>query len=226
MAIAELAGGDAMDLDDVDVAPSSFLNQSQSHLSTMQQQDVDRVFEQLFGYKWGTQFDLGVPETRQEILLCRMLGKRAAATVLHTKSKSKRVKRISAASEKPSSPIVRPPLEETLLLPRAATGPTALNRIEPVEIAAIAAAPIVATSGNVDSVLKALEEGQGTSTIAKTSADWEVFKDQTGLGDKLEEKAEGKDAFLNRQAFLTRVDHRTFELERKDRDKERTKRGT
>jgi Bucentaur or craniofacial development len=62
------------------------------------------------------------------------------------------------------------------------------------------------------------------STVQKTSNDWEQFKETTGLGDRLEEQAESSTAFLKRQDFLTRVDHRTFEIEKKDRDRERAKR--
>jgi hypothetical protein len=64
------------------------------------------------------------------------------------------------------------------------------------------------------------------TTIAKTSADWDAFKDKSGLGTAIEEKAQSKDSYLNRQDFLDRVDHRRFEVERQERDRERTKRGT
>ena len=223
---------------DVEEAASS--STTQRYLSTMQQQEVDQAFEQLFGYTWGTQFDLDEPQTRRERLLCRILGKRAAATILHTKSQ--RVVRASVHATKHAPPVAatfrqRPsPPNANHSLPLSASSvrqPSArlASATEP-NTAATATKntrhpppPPPVGGGGVDSVLQALQEGHGTSTIAKTSADWEVFKDQTGLGDKLEEKAEGKDAFLNRQAFLTRVDHRTFELEKKDRDKERSKRG-
>jgi hypothetical protein len=223
MSTVNLAPEDAMDVEKEQPSSKSSL------LSTMQQLAVDRAFEQLFGYTWGTEFDLKEPQTRQENLLCRVLGKRAAATVLH--SKNKRVIRVTAVKQvKHSSPTAKRP--STQLSNKSSVILTASPLAKVIEPAktTFTAQPLAVQvqggpQGGVDQVLKALQEGQGTSTIAKTSADWEVFKDQTGLGGKLEEKAEGKDAFLNRQAFLTRVDHRTFELERSDRDKERTKRG-
>ncbi|EEC47411.1 predicted protein [Phaeodactylum tricornutum CCAP 1055/1] len=80
--------------------------------------------------------------------------------------------------------------------------------------------------GGVDQLLQNLQNPNAkTTTIAKTSADWESFKDQTGLGTKLEEQAESKHAYLKRQDFLHRVDNRTFELEKQERDQERSKRG-
>ena len=49
---------------------------------------------------------------------------------------------------------------------------------------------------------------------------------QYRLQDELEKKAQGKDAFLVKQDFMNRVDHRKFELEKEERDRERAKRAT
>jgi hypothetical protein len=65
-----------------------------------------------------------------------------------------------------------------------------------------------------------------TTTVAKTSADWEQFKETTGLGEKLEEQAESSTSYLKKQDFLHRVDHRKFELEKQERERERAKRGS
>ena len=65
------------------------------------------------------------------------------------------------------------------------------------------------------------------STVRKTNDDWEQFKESDKqLQDELEKKAQGKDAFLVKQDFLNRVDHRKFELEKEERDRERAKRAT
>ena len=77
--------------------------------------------------------------------------------------------------------------------------------------------------GGVDKLLQKLSKDNKVSTAAKTSADWDQFKDASGLGNKIEEHAESKDAYLKRQDFLQRVDHRKFELERQGREKERFK---
>ena len=55
--------------------------------------------------------------------------------------------------------------------------------------------------------------------------DWEQFKDDSGLGETLEAAAQGNRAYLKKQDFLNRVDQRTFQLEKAERDKERAKRG-
>ena len=56
------------------------------------------------------------------------------------------------------------------------------------------------------------------STVAKTSQDWDQFKTTTGLGESLEAQAESSTAYLKRQDFLQRVDHRTFEMEKQERE--------
>jgi hypothetical protein len=82
--------------------------------------------------------------------------------------------------------------------------------------------------GGVDDLLAEMSRPEKLSVASKTSADWDLFKAKnadTALGDQLESKARGNDAFLVKRDFLTRVDHRRFELERADRDRERAKRG-
>ena len=77
----------------------------------------------------------------------------------------------------------------------------------------------------MDRLLSEISGKAPVSTLSKTSTDWESFKTTSGLGDAIEEKAQSKDSFLNRQDFLTRVDHRTFEVEKQERDRERAQRG-
>jgi hypothetical protein len=78
----------------------------------------------------------------------------------------------------------------------------------------------------MDRLLGEISGRPAPTTIAKTSADWDAFKDSSGLGAAIEERAQSKDSYLNRQDFLGRVDHRRFEAERQERDRERAKRGT
>jgi hypothetical protein len=230
-----------------DPASSLVSGASHHHLSTLQQQAVDQAFQALFGYPWGTRLDWKDSErpTESEQILCRMLGKRAAATVLyhHGKRKNTRIvtrtdvnyrtspsNKLTAAAAKhatlaklPGQPSALQSSTKTLNTSDASVPQaTETTRPAPTLSTTAVAGP---RAGGVDNLLKALQGAESSTTIAKTSADWDMFKDKTGLADKLEEKAEGKDSFLNRQDFLTRVDHRTFELERKDRDSERAKRG-
>ncbi|XP_044290009.1 craniofacial development protein 1 [Varanus komodoensis] len=55
---------------------------------------------------------------------------------------------------------------------------------------------------------------QKLSTLEKSKLDWESFKEEEGISDELAIHNRGKDGYLERQAFLERVDHRQFERER------------
>lgn len=58
---------------------------------------------------------------------------------------------------------------------------------------------------------------QKLSTLEKSKLDWETFKEQEGIGDELALHNRGKDGYIERKAFLERVDYRQFELEREIR---------
>ena len=73
----------------------------------------------------------------------------------------------------------------------------------------------------IDSVLEKFQQPTKINTLMKTSSDWDTFKDKNRLKEDIEEKAQGKNAYLIKQDFLTRVDHRRFEMEKAQRDKER-----
>ncbi|XP_067327079.1 craniofacial development protein 1 [Anolis sagrei] len=69
--------------------------------------------------------------------------------------------------------------------------------------------------GGLDSLLgKIGSKKQKLSTLEKSKMDWESFKEQEGIGDELAIHNRGKDGYLERKAFLERVDHRQFERER------------
>ncbi|XP_015671358.1 craniofacial development protein 1 [Protobothrops mucrosquamatus] len=55
---------------------------------------------------------------------------------------------------------------------------------------------------------------QKMSTLEKSKLDWETFKEEEGIGDELAIHNRGKDGYLERRAFLERVDYRQFEHER------------
>lgn len=81
-------------------------------------------------------------------------------------------------------------------------------------------APVVPEKG-IDALLNQIKGPQKVNTIDKTNMDWDNFKDKTGLEEELKKKAEGKDAYLVKKDFLTRVDHRRFEQERDERERKR-----
>jgi hypothetical protein len=97
----------------------------------------------------------------------------------------------------------------------------------PAASTAGAAAPPGAPGGGLDSLLEHLSGPTKLSTVAKTSNDWEMFKQNQSddFKQKLETKAQGSQAFLQRKDFLSRVDQRRFEHEKTQRDQERSSRG-
>jgi mannitol-specific phosphotransferase system IIBC component len=95
------------------------------------------------------------------------------------------------------------------------------------QAAAVTTAAASGTStSNLDSVLSQIAGKKQINTVEKSSNDWEGFKesDKT-LQDELERNAQSKNAYLVKQDFLNRVDHRKFELEKEERDRERSRRG-
>lgn len=68
---------------------------------------------------------------------------------------------------------------------------------------------------NLSELVSTLGKGKSISTVEKSSRDWDTYKVQEGIEDEVGQYT--KDGYLERQDFLQRVDHRTFENERKAR---------
>ncbi|XP_054856906.1 craniofacial development protein 1 [Eublepharis macularius] len=69
--------------------------------------------------------------------------------------------------------------------------------------------------GGLNSLLGKLgTKKQKMSTLEKSKLDWEHFKEEEGIGEELAIHNRGKEGYLDRKAFLERVDHRQFEIER------------
>lgn len=77
--------------------------------------------------------------------------------------------------------------------------------------------------GGVDKVLADIAAPQKISAVAKTSSDWDQFKQKHSLEEELEKKAKDKDAYLVKKDFLNRVDERRFEHEKAEREMKRSK---
>lgn len=60
--------------------------------------------------------------------------------------------------------------------------------------------------------------------MEKTSADWDQFKEKEGIKASLERYSKSNQGYVDKQAFLNRVDLRQFELEKEQRARERAKR--
>lgn len=108
----------------------------------------------------------------------------------------------------------------------AITGDSTNNEDNAVTVsAATATAP---KAKGLDNLLNEMSRPEKLSTISKTSTDWDLFKSKNAdeaLKEQLESRAEGNEAFLVKKDFLDRVDHRRFELEKQERDRERASRG-
>ena len=77
---------------------------------------------------------------------------------------------------------------------------------------------------SLDKALAAIKGPETVSTVAKSSSDWDNFKEKEGLEDEL--SVAQKEGYLTKKDFLNRVDYRKFEMERDERLREQAKRGT
>jgi len=69
--------------------------------------------------------------------------------------------------------------------------------------------------GGLDDVLSTIKGPKAVSTVAKSSMDWDGFKEKEGLEEDL--AAASKDGYLARKDFLDRVDVRTYEVDKAKR---------
>uniref|UniRef100_UPI00358F54C3 craniofacial development protein 1 isoform X2 n=1 Tax=Myxine glutinosa TaxID=7769 RepID=UPI00358F54C3 len=72
-----------------------------------------------------------------------------------------------------------------------------------------------ARAGGIGSVLGHIEgKRPRMSTLDRSRLDWDDFKEQEGIEEELATHNRGKEGYIERQAFLDRVDHRIFEEEK------------
>lgn len=190
-------------------------------LSGVQEEAVNHSFEKLFGYPWGTQFTFNNANNRdiidpfvskQERILLQIFGPDTAAQIL-LKNPTLRKKQIQ---------VIRKP--QYYKVPKPCTATQSHSTTESSSSSSSLKPANVPKKGGVENLLQELSGVQTTTTVAKTHADWGHFKEQSGLADKLEEQVESKAAYLKRQDFLQRVDERKFELEKKERERDRIQR--
>eukprot|EP00980_Cylindrotheca_fusiformis_P003677 scaffold818_cov136-Cylindrotheca_fusiformis.AAC.43 len=208
-------------------------------LMTVQQEDkkgahkrkagdaVDLAFERIFGYSWGTSFQLdedklSSPTTRQ---LVDIFGLTTTARILDSRGSIKR-RRVQPDESKKVldyKNIVLPQTVSPKVMETAVFAGQAIQR----EKKDIAPSSKSGAAGNIDNVLAKLNGPDKINTVQKTNNDWETWKSENkDLQDDLEKKAQSKDAYLVKQDFLNRVDQRKFELEKEKRDRERAQRAT
>lgn len=235
---------------------------------------VDAAFQRLFGYSWGTTFDLPTrnnseeskPSSKEEEMI-EIFGPTRTARILNlpwnvvapgpnVPSKEEYYNpaailttKIVASETASSTPVVATALQtdsmargakkrrleaidyKSIALPKhmVSSGP---SQPKGTEVTTVAAAPVIKqkksapTTSKLDSVLSQIAGKKQLNTVEKTSNDWEGFKEQDKtLQDELERNAQSKNAYLVKQDFLNRVDHRKFELEKEERDRERSRRA-
>mmetsp|Transcript_25401 Transcript_25401/g.42356 ORF Transcript_25401/g.42356 Transcript_25401/m.42356 type:complete len:280 (+) Transcript_25401:37-876(+) len=73
----------------------------------------------------------------------------------------------------------------------------------------------VGVGGGIDSVLDTIKGPKLVSTVAKSSMDWDVYKEKEGLEEDL--AAASKDGYLTRKDFLDRCDVRTYVVDKAER---------
>ena len=209
---------------------------------------VDEAFYRMYQYTWGESFSLE-PETCDDfdreliqIFGCSMAAKISAGKrrKLVTKSSSSSSNNnnkhpvISSSYQSSKNALIElkyPASVATIQLPTiASAAPGVVSSTKatsaPSKSGGATRVAVSKLKSGIDSVLAQIAEPIKTSTVKKTSDDWESFKESDKqLQDELEKKAQSKDALLVRQDFLLRVDNRKFEIEKEERERERARRG-
>ena len=73
---------------------------------------------------------------------------------------------------------------------------------------------------SLDRLVNGIRNKKGVTAVEKSSYDWDQFKNKDkGLQDELKNATE--DGYVEKQDFLSRVDHRRFEIEKADRERQR-----
>ncbi|CAM5092341.1 unnamed protein product [Natator depressus] len=89
------------------------------------------------------------------------------------------------------------------------------EKVQPAAPASLPTVSGVKRPSGISSLLgKIGSKKQKMSTLEKSKLDWENFKEEEGIGEDLAIHNRGKEGYIDRKAFLERVDHRQFEIER------------
>ena len=75
------------------------------------------------------------------------------------------------------------------------------------------------TKSGLSEMIDGISKKRGITTVEKSSYDWEKYKEENKLQEELQDAS--KAGFVEKQAFLHRVDERQFEIERSIRERER-----
>jgi hypothetical protein len=229
---------DLDDDDDAEPATSETFDSNTPHLSASKRKAVDEAFEKLFGYPFGTRFAVkrrrdSRPDTvisHREEILRNIFGPSVAAELLATSStvrannEGKRITLPTTIEQTITETMRFAGRNITMTKKVMVDAKTAGDDIPAKPPVVTASAATTTKTTGLDSVLAEISGPSKLSTVAKTSADWDVYKEKTGVDEELEKQAQGNKAFLVKQDFLKRVDERRFEHEKAQRDRQRTSR--
>lgn len=221
-----------MDGDDEEPASADASDANTPQLSASKRKAVDEVFEKLFGYPFGTRFVVKRrrPESvvsRRECILSDIFGPSVAAELLATSS-TVRVKEgirvaLPTTVEQTVTEVKRFAGRNITMTRKVMVDASLTENPSDLSKHPVAAAAAAAPTG-LDSVLAEISGPSKLSTVAKTSADWDLYKTKTGVEEELEKQAQSNKAYLVKQDFLKRVDERRFEHEKAQRDRQRASR--
>jgi len=225
--------------DDALVPPDEKNKIPTCNLSKSKLRVVDEAFESLFGYKYGTSFyqpdrrqsqqkpDQKILRYKEKETMESLFGPVVAARLLATRHYVTKKEEINAKvgfkDENDRADEEEIVTELKKYAGKIITVKTKRKKRK-MEYSS-SAAPQQQKKKGIDSLLKELNGPSKLSTVAKTSSDWDTFKSETGVEEELEQKAQGKGAYLQKQDFLNRVDHRRFVEEKQEREDKRRKRG-
>ena len=216
-------------------------NDSGSKLDYHKRKGVDAAFLRLFGYEWGTEFVLDEESLKDHKYIrelvrifgptkaARILGSPAPEGYINPRKRRKLTNKDDVNDDE--TPIVVPMSKPEMITETKIFAGQAIQvqrKVSEKDNNKNAASKVAskAPSSNIDNVLAQLSGPTKLSTTQKTSNDWEQFKStDKQLQEELERKAQSKDAYLVKQDFLNRVDQRKFNIEKEERDRERSKRG-
>lgn len=202
-------------------------------MSNKKRSAIDEAFERMFGYEWGTSFSLLNGNELVEIL-----GSTRAARIVGTRKRQRILATSDSNATLSSKPLLqRQPVTlsdcQNITLPPKEDGQNIETRVyagQEISVTTSEATtkqPNNQGDKNIDMVLAQLAGPSKINTIQKTNSDWETFKGRDKqLQEELESQAQGRNAFLVKQDFLNRVDHRKFEMEKEQRNRERIQRAS
>ena len=205
--------------DATDTLPTQDSTPTKSTLPSHKQKEVDDAFQELFGraYTEPTTSTINKKKKKKtkkrKKILAEIFG--GSGIAMEVMKSSKKVKRMEDDSKRFGDLVA----ETQQVKKETVKFAGQMMQVDVKSNAANGDKPV--PEKGIDALLNQIKGPQKVTTIDKTNMDWDNFKDKTGLEEELKKKAEGKDAYLVKKDFLTRVDHRRFEQERDERERKR-----